>query len=65
MIFSKATDNIDKDFYTRSMDLSDQDFDLDDEFREKNMPVGMKVFIALIILIVLVAVGFFIYNKYL
>ena len=54
----------DIEFYTRSMDLSDQDFEMDDEFKEKTMPLGMKIFILLIILIVLVAVAYFIYKKY-
>lgn len=60
-----VTSEKDVDFYTRSMDLSDQDFELDEEFKEKRMPVGIKILIVLIILIVLGAVAYFIYNKYL
>lgn len=52
----------DEEFYTRSMDLSDQDFELDEEFKEKKMPLGIKILIILIILIVLGAVGFFIWK---
>lgn len=53
----------DDDFYTRSMDLSDKDFDIDDEFVEKSIPVFVKVLIILIILAVVgVAVYFIIGN---
>lgn len=53
----------DDDFYTRSMDLSDKDFDVDDEFVEKKIPVIVKIFIAVIILAVIgVAVYFIIGN---
>lgn len=61
----KITSEKDVDFYTRSMDLSDQDFELDEEFKEKRMPIGIKILITLIILIVIGAVAYFIYNKYL
>ena len=52
----------DEEFYTRSMDLSDQDFEMDDEFKDKKMPIGRKLLIFLIILIVLAAVFYFIWN---
>ncbi len=52
----------DEDFYTRSMDLSDQDFDFDDEFKDKKMSFGMKLLIFLIILIILAAVFYFIWK---
>lgn len=51
-----------EEFYTRSMDLSDQDFEMDDEFKDKKMPIGIKLLIFLIILIVLAAVFYFIWN---
>ncbi len=57
-VISKADD----DFYTRSMDLSTKDFDFDDDFREKKMPLGIKILIFLIILIVLAAVFYFIWQ---
>lgn len=59
------TSEKDIDFYTRSMDLSDQDFELEEEFKEKRMPMGIKILIILIILVVIGAVACFIYNKYL
>lgn len=60
-IMSKA----DSDFYTRSMDLSDKDFDLSDEFEEKSFPIVLKIIIILIILAVLAGIGYFIYKNYL
>ena len=62
---ASVTSEKDADFYTRSMDLSDQDFELDEEFKEKKLPIGIKILIVFIILIVLGAVAYFIYNKYL
>lgn len=53
----------DEDFYTRSMDLSDQDFDYDDEFKDKKMPVAIKILITLIILVVIFAIGYFIWKN--
>ena len=63
---SKTKNNIkeqaDEDFYTRSMDLSNEDFDLDEEFKDKKMPIAMKLLIILIIIIILAAVFYFIWN---
>ena len=54
--------DIDKSFYTKSMDLSDKDFDLGG-VEEKKVPVVVKVLLILIILS-LVAIGvFFIIKK--
>lgn len=54
--------DIDKSFYTKSMDLSDKDFDLGD-IDEKKVPVIVKVLLILILLS-LIAVGvFFIIKK--
>lgn len=60
---SDIMSSADDDFYTRSMDLSAQDFELDDEFKGKKMPLGVKILIFLIILIVLAAVGYFIWQQ--
>ena len=49
--------DIDKSFYTKSMDLSDKDFFTDeDDDNEKHIPVIVKVLLILI-LVALVAVG--------
>lgn len=53
----------DASFYTRSMDLSEADFDLESEFKEKHLPVGIKILIALIIIVIIAAVGFFIWKN--
>ena len=60
---SDIMSSADDDFYTRSMDLSAQDFELDDEFKGKKMSLGVKILIFLIILIVLAAVGYFIWQQ--
>ncbi len=56
---SKEVKNIDASFYTKSMDLSDKDFDLDDEFLEtKKMPNILKI---LLVLLLLALVGVLVY----
>lgn len=47
--------DIDRSFYTKSMDLSDEDFETDDEFAELNdkKHIGIKVFLVLVLLIVI------------
>lgn len=47
--------DIDRSFYTKSMDLSDEDFETDDEFAELNdkKHTGIKVFLVLVLLIVI------------
>ena len=53
----------DPDFYTRSMDLSDKDFDISQEFKEKKMPGILKFFIFLLISAIIVVAAYFIYLK--
>lgn len=53
----------DPDFYTRSMDLSDKDFDLSEEFKNKPMPIILKILIILLILAVIAVAGYFIYQR--
>jgi len=53
----------DPDFYTRSMDLSDKDFDLSDDFKEKSLPLGVKILIFLIIVIIILITAYIIYKK--
>lgn len=52
----------DSSFYTRSMDLSEADFELDEEFKEKKLPLAVKILIFLIIVVIIAAVGFFIWK---
>ena len=53
----------DNDFYTRSMDLSDKDFAMDDEFKEKSMPIFVKILIFLLIIAIIGVAAYFIYLK--
>ena len=41
--------NKDSEFYTRSMDLSEEDFDLEEEFKDKKTPLFVKILIFIII----------------
>ena len=54
---------IDKEFYTRTMDLSEEDFEMDNEFAETKVPLGLKIFIFIIILAVVAVAAYFIYKK--
>ena len=53
----------DDDFYTRSMDLSDKDFNLKDDFKEKSLPIGVKILIFLLVIAVVAATVYFIHQK--
>ena len=53
----------DPEFYTRSMDLSDKDFEMSNDFKEKSMPVFLKIIIALLIIAVIAAAGYYIYLR--
>ena len=54
----------DSDFYTRSMDLSDKDFEMDDEFKEKSLPLPLKIILILLVIVCIVAAVYFIYQTY-
>lgn len=53
----------DPEFYTRSMDLSDKDFNLSNDFVEKKMPLILKLFIFIIIIGIIGLTVFYIYQK--
>ena len=53
-------ESADSDFYTRSMDLSEQDFDLGEEFNEHGLPIGMKILIFLIFIAIIGVATYFI-----
>lgn len=61
-----AEHEIDKSFYTKSMDLSEEDFDLDEEDRsfleDAKMSSSKKILIILFVLVVLGIIGFIIYR---
>lgn len=54
----------DSDFYTRSMDLSDKDFEMDEEFKEKSLPLPLKIILILLVLACIAAVVYFIWQTY-
>lgn len=54
----------DSDFYTRSMDLSDKDFEMDDEFKEKTLPLPLKIILILLVVACIVAAVYFIWQTY-
>ena len=57
-------DESDTDFYTRSMDLSDKDFEMDDEFKEKKMPLAIKIILIILVIAVIAVAGYFISVSY-
>ncbi len=57
--------NMDESFYTRSMDLSDKDFDMDDEFFEKKkVPSLIKIFLVILLAILLAVLIYFIIHSF-
>lgn len=54
----------DKDFYTRSMDLSDEDFEIDNEFQEKKMPIMLKILLVLLALTAIAVTIYFIWKNF-
>ena len=63
MIESDSFAAKDPDFYTRSMDLSDKDFDMDSDFDDKKLPIIVKLLIAILIIAILVVASYFIYQR--
>ena len=53
----------DNDFYTRSMDLSDEDFEMDDEFKDTGMPLILKIIIVVLIIALIAVAAYFIYQR--
>ena len=56
--------NADSDFYTRSMDLSDKDFEMDDEFVDKKVPIIIKIILAFILLAVIGVSVYFVLKMF-
>ena len=52
----------DSDFYTKSMDLSDKDFETTDDFVEEKTSIVFKIFATIIILAALAVAGYFIWK---
>lgn len=52
-----------EEFYTKSLDLSDEEIEMSDDFKEKKLPLGVKILIFILVLAIIVATGYFIYLK--
>ena len=57
------TSKVDKDFYTKSMDLSEEDFEMSNDFADKGLPLGVKILIVIIILAVIAVAAYYIYQR--
>lgn len=55
--------DMDQSFYTKSMDLSDKDFDFED-IEEKKIPVIIKILLILILVALIVVGAYFVYKKF-
>lgn len=56
-------DDIDRSFYTKSMDLSDQDFEMDNEFEDinqKTIPPVVKVFLFILLIGIMSTIVYFV-----
>ena len=56
--------DLDKSFYTKSMDLSDKDFFSDDEETEKKIPIGIKILLILVLIALIGVSIYFIYQSF-
>ena len=54
----------DTDFYTKSMDLSNEDFETDTDFQEKKMPLALKIFLVILVIASLAVTGYFIWKNF-
>ena len=53
----------DNDFYTKSMDLSDKDFNLADDFKDKQIPLIVKLLLFILVIAVVAVAVYFIHQK--
>ncbi len=51
------------EFYSKSMDLSDKDLDISEDFKEASLSLPMKLLILLVILAIVAVTFYFIYQK--
>ena len=65
---NEKTQQIDKvkdpDFYTRSMDLSDKDFEMSDDFKEDKVPIGLKILIFVLVIIIVGIAAYIIHQRF-
>ncbi len=64
----RLVQDLDSSFYTRSMDLSDKDFDMDDELEEETKDskaiILLKIFLLLILMVVVIVGAYFIVKSF-
>lgn len=59
-------ENMDESFYTKSMDLSDQDFEQDSEFKEieeKNIPIFVKILLSIVLIAIFTTIIYFVIKQ--
>lgn len=54
----------DPDFYTRSMDLSDKDFEMSDDFKEDKVPLPLKILIFILVIIIVGIAAYIIHQNF-
>ena len=59
----KKLENLDPDFYTRSMELSKNDLDMDTEFVEKKIPLPVKILLFLLVIGITAVAAYFIFQR--
>lgn len=57
-----SDDGVDKDFYTKSMDLTGEDFEVDPEFQEEKMSPVLKAILVILLLSAIVVAAYFIWK---
>ncbi len=62
-ITNETNKKLDTEFYTKSMDLTEEDFEMDNGFVDKKLPLPVKIIIFLLIIGILAVAGYFIYKK--
>ena len=60
---SEVLKDMDNSFYTKSMDLSDKDFDFSD-VEDKKVPIIVKILLILILIAVIAATAYYLYYKF-
>lgn len=63
-ISETGENKIDNSFYTKSMDLSNEDFDMSDDFQEKGLPLPLKILSIISFLAVVAVTAFFVYQRF-
>ena len=60
----KKKPDYDTDFYTRSMDLKEEDLLLDDDDDDAGLPIWLKIILSIIIIAIIAGAGIYFYIKY-